>query len=77
MSAERGNILFLLLLAVVLFAALSYAVTQSMRGGGNDASKEKVELEYARVNNLLVELTTTLQRMRMNGCEVKDFERVP
>lgn len=72
MKRERGNILFLILLAVVLFTALSYAVTQSMRGGGNDASKEVAQGKAADLMNYFVSLDTAVQRMRLDG--IADYQ---
>lgn len=72
-TRQKGNILFLILLAVVLFAALSYAVTQSMRGGGKDARTENADAKAADILNYFSQLDTAIQRMMLTG-SVKDYE---
>lgn len=61
---QQGNALFLILIAVALFATLSYAVTQSGRGGGN-ISKEQASLNAARIVQYGAGLKSALDRMRI------------
>jgi len=63
--SQRGNILFLILLAVVLFAALSYAVTQGMRGGGKDGGEEKAKLFATQLIQIGAALESTVLRTMM------------
>lgn len=66
---QNGNILFLILLAVVLFAALSYAVTSSMRGGGKDMSAEAAQSSAAQILNTVNLIGATVQRLQLvNNC---------
>lgn len=73
---QRGNILFLILLAVILFAALSYAVTQSLRGGGKDVSDEKAAALAAQIINSIglpePELMRFMERQKL-GIHQIDF----
>jgi hypothetical protein len=62
-TAERGNVLFLILIAVALFAALSYAVTQSTRSGGGDASKETNLVNSAQITQYPASIKTAITRM--------------
>ena len=59
---QAGNALFLILIAVALFAALSYAVTQSGRGGGS-IDREKISLLTAEFTQWVSEVTFEIQRM--------------
>ncbi len=66
---ERGNILFLILLAIILFVALSYAVSSGMRGGGKDGSPEKVSSQAATLLQQASLIQNTVNRLRLtNGC---------
>lgn len=62
-QSESGNVLFLILIAVALFAALSYAVTQSTRSGGGDASKETTLVNSAQITQYPAAIKTAITRM--------------
>ena len=66
MRCEKGNALFLILIAVALFAALSYAVTQSGRSGG-DANKEESLITAGKVTQYGAVMRTAVDRMILSG----------
>lgn len=68
-SQQNGNILFLILIAVALFAALSYAVTSSSRSGNPSVSKEKAQLAAGVSDSCSAAVNTGTMRVKMvNGC---------
>lgn len=68
MKNTAGNALFLILIAVALFAALSYAITSSDRGGGN-ISREQSRLLAGQIVQFGSLIEAAIQRMKLvNGC---------
>ncbi len=68
-STETGNVLFLILIAVALFAALSYAVTSSSRSGGGNASKEQGSANAAAIIQYATAMRIAITRMKLsNNC---------
>lgn len=72
-KSEKGNVLFLILIAVALFAALSYAVTQSTRSGSGTADAEKALLSGATMTQYPTALRTSIIRMVLGGTDVSNI----
>lgn len=71
-SNASGNVLFLILVAVVLFAALSYAVTQSSRGTGS-VSKETAQIHASQITQYPTLLKQEILRMNVKGSTLTDI----
>lgn len=71
-DTQRGNALFLILIAVVLFAALSYAMTKSGGATGN-AGNEVKQTEYARITSIMNLAAGEMTRLRLAGCRLEDI----
>ena len=71
---SNGNVLFLILIAVALFAALSYAVTSSTRSGNaSTISKEKMAADAAAFIDYTNSLKAQFMRMNVGGVPVDGF----
>ncbi len=73
MKQDQGNVLFLILIAVALFAALSYAVTSSTRSGGGSADKERRTTEIATILQHGVAVRTAVLRMIASGTPAENL----
>ncbi len=72
-KGESGNVLFLILIAVALFAALSYAVTQSSRSGGSGAEREVNLIGSAQITQYPSSLRTAIVRMLVSGVSAEQI----
>lgn len=71
---EDGNALFLILIAVALFAGLSYAVTQSGRSSGQSVSEESNMILSSQVMQYPAGIRTGITRMLIRGTAVSELE---
>ncbi len=66
-NKQDGNVLFLILIAVALFAALSYAVTSSTRSSSNDAGSGTNLISSAQITQYPAGISAAVVRMIIAG----------
>lgn len=66
-SGESGNVLWYILIAVVLFGALSFAIAQSMRGGGSVMDDERTKLTASEIVDYGAVLANAASQLRLRG----------
>ncbi len=77
---QSGSILVYILIAVALFAALGYSVSQMMRGGGEHIGQEKTGIYVSDLLDYTKNIRGAVQMLRIsNDCEEDElsFERNP
>lgn len=68
---QSGNVLFLILIAVALFAALSFAVTSSSRNTAGDISEETLGMQSSQLLAYASGIRTAMQRLIAKGCTIE------
>jgi hypothetical protein len=72
-AGESGNIMIYILIAVILFAALSYTVAQMMRGGA-DIGQEKSSMAASEILEYAHAVRQAVQNLKIsNACEDEDI----
>ncbi len=66
-DSERGVVLVYIFLAIALIAALSYAVTQSNRGGISSLSKDKARLYASEIIEFANVISNAVTQLRLRG----------
>ncbi|WP_145382958.1 hypothetical protein [Botrimarina mediterranea] len=74
--SQRGNVLFLILIAVALFAALSFAVVRATSTSTVTPSAEKARTIAAQLLNQGLTMKVAYQRLRLR-CDVRKIDFYP
>lgn len=67
-NPQSGNIFFWIFIMIVLFGALSWAMSQGSRSGSNTISSENAKLAAAEILDVGKKMRDAVQQLRINGC---------
>lgn len=72
-TAERGNVMFYILIAVALLAALIFAVAQSGRGNIQQVNLERARLLGSDIIEYASAVSTAFAQLRLRGCGLDEM----
>lgn len=70
---QSGNALFYVLIAVIMLGALTYAVTQTSRGGGSSLSNERASLYASEILDYAGSIASAYSQLRLRGCTAAEI----
>jgi hypothetical protein len=74
MHQQHGNVLFIILIAIALFAALSYAVTQSSRDAGSKSTFNTASVKVSQSISFITNVRNAIVKLRiLNGCDYTEI----
>lgn len=71
---SHGNALFIILITVALFAALSYVVAQSFRGGTTTISDEQARVMAAEILRYHDSVKSAVSKLTFDGCSETELD---
>lgn len=70
---EHGNVMFYILIAVALMAALIFAVNQSGRGSVGAVNEEKARIIASELIDYSNSVATGFSQLRLRGCKIEEI----
>jgi len=67
-TSEKGAVAFYILLAIVLLAALTYAVSQGSRTGANSITEDQARLAASEILDYGNTVARAVQKLKLRGC---------
>jgi hypothetical protein len=72
-NTQSGSIFVWIFVMIALFAAFSFAVSQSSRTGAGSITQEKAKLAATEIIQFSTQLKSVIDAMRIDGCTVKQI----
>ncbi len=76
---QHGSAFFIILIAIMMFGMLSYAVSQGSRSGASSLNKEQLQIAAQEISDFGNTFAKSVQTLRLRGCTAEQisFESMP